>query len=206
MAAIAAALSDQADERARAKVLGTLPSGWRNHPDHHQERGFRGAHGFHLVRYRIAGGYQVEGVDDLEVGECDPLAVELTVKGVSHRFEIARFDHIRSLLSSLGPIQLEVIPRFPVATVREPAGSIHAPMPGKVIRVGVEVGDEIGAGDMLVVLEAMKMEHTLRSPHEGIVTGIECRPGDQVEAGATLVVVGQSSERQPEVDSTMAST
>ena len=38
------------------------------------------------------------------------------------------------------------------------------------------------------------------------VTGIECRPGDQVEAGATLVVVGQSSERQPEVDSTMAST
>jgi biotin carboxyl carrier protein len=62
-------------------------------------------------------------------------------------------------------------------------------MPGKVIRVEFSVGDVVSEGAVLVVMEAMKMEHTLRSPHAGNVTQVSCVPGDQVESGAVLVVV-----------------
>ena len=62
-------------------------------------------------------------------------------------------------------------------------------MPGRVIRVGAAVGDTVKAGQVLVVLEAMKMEHTLRSPHDGTVIEVDCSPDDQVEAGAVLVVI-----------------
>jgi biotin carboxyl carrier protein len=66
-------------------------------------------------------------------------------------------------------------------------------MPGKVIRVEVATGDEVRAGQVLVVLEAMKMEHTLRAPYGGTVGEVDCRAGDQVEAGAVLVVVEEAS-------------
>jgi biotin carboxyl carrier protein len=62
-------------------------------------------------------------------------------------------------------------------------------MPGKVIKVGAAQGDMVSEGDSLIVMEAMKMEHTLRAPHRGTVTSVFCAPGDQVEAGAVLVVV-----------------
>jgi biotin carboxyl carrier protein len=62
-------------------------------------------------------------------------------------------------------------------------------MPGKVIRVDAVIGATISEGSTLLVMEAMKMEHTLRAPHAGRVTQVLCAPGDQVEAGAVLVVV-----------------
>jgi len=62
-----------------------------------------------------------------------------------------------------------------------------------VVRVEANVGDSVGAGQVLVVLEAMKMEHTLRSPHDGTVLEVDCSAGDQVDAGAVLVVIGQTS-------------
>ena len=57
----------------------------------------------------------------------------------------------------------------------------------------VSVGDEVRAGQVLLVLEAMKMEHTLRAPHDGTVIEVDPAPGDQVEAGTVLLVV-ESSE------------
>jgi propionyl-CoA carboxylase alpha chain len=62
-------------------------------------------------------------------------------------------------------------------------------MPGRVIRVAVEAGDEVGAGQVLLVLEAMKMEHAVKAPHDGRVVEVDYAPGDQVEAGVVLVVV-----------------
>jgi propionyl-CoA carboxylase alpha chain len=192
VAAIAAALSDQAHEHSRARVLNTIPSGWRNSPNHHQQRAFRGDHGEYVVYYKASNGYEVEGLDDLQVIECTPDLVELSVDGMAHRFEVARYGAVRHLDSPLKPARLVTIPRFPPTETAEAPGSLHAPMPGKVIKVDVEVGDEVTEGQVLVVLEAMKMEHTLRSPHEGTVVEIDCEAGDQVEAGAILVVVSES--------------
>jgi biotin carboxyl carrier protein len=62
-------------------------------------------------------------------------------------------------------------------------------MPGKVIKLAVAEGAEVAAGDVLVVLEAMKMEHELTAPADGVVAELRVAEGDQVEAGAALAVI-----------------
>ena len=63
-------------------------------------------------------------------------------------------------------------------------------MPGKVVRVMVAAGDEVEAGQGLVVIEAMKMENEIASPRAGTVREVSVEPGQAVESGARLVVVG----------------
>jgi propionyl-CoA carboxylase alpha chain len=62
-------------------------------------------------------------------------------------------------------------------------------MPGSVVRVAAEVGVTVTAGQALVVLEAMKMEHTVATPLDGVLSALHVGPGDQVESGQPLAVV-----------------
>jgi 3-methylcrotonyl-CoA carboxylase alpha subunit len=62
-------------------------------------------------------------------------------------------------------------------------------MPGRVIAVFVEPGARITSGQALLVVEAMKMEHSLRAPRDGVVASVVCKVGDQVEEGRELVVL-----------------
>lgn len=64
---------------------------------------------------------------------------------------------------------------------------LKAPMPGLIVRTNVKVGDEVQAGQGLVVMEAMKMENELRSTSSGVVKSVLVEPGTAVEKGATLV-------------------
>ena len=73
--------------------------------------------------------------------------------------------------------------------------SLAAPMPATVVSVHAAAGDRVAAGDVLVLLEAMKMELPLRAPHAGVVTEVRCAAGDRVQPGATLVTLGESDER-----------
>ena len=73
-------------------------------------------------------------------------------------------------------------------------GAILAPMPGKVIAVDVSEGDAVTAGQRLMVLEAMKMEHALTAPFDGTVTGLEASTGGQVQVEAVLCVVEPAAE------------
>jgi biotin carboxyl carrier protein len=69
------------------------------------------------------------------------------------------------------------------------AHSITAPMPGRVVRVLVAAGDEVAAGQGIIVVEAMKMENELRSPKAGTVKNVSVAPGASVDAGKVLVVI-----------------
>jgi biotin carboxyl carrier protein len=69
------------------------------------------------------------------------------------------------------------------------AGECRAPLPGAITKVLVAVGDAVAEDDGLVVLEAMKMEHTLRAPGAGTVTQVMAVPGQQVDVGDLLVAV-----------------
>jgi propionyl-CoA carboxylase alpha chain len=81
------------------------------------------------------------------------------------------------------------VPRFTDPADAVASGSLLAPMPGTVIRVDVAEGDEVAAGQAVVVLEAMKMQHTVTAPHAGNVTTMSAQAGVQVAAGEVLAVV-----------------
>jgi acetyl/propionyl-CoA carboxylase alpha subunit len=80
-------------------------------------------------------------------------------------------------------------PRFPTHAAQTVAGGLVAPMPGKVVKVLVADGQEVTAGAALVVLEAMKMEHTVRASAAGVVRAIHVAVGDQVDTDRLLAVV-----------------
>jgi propionyl-CoA carboxylase alpha chain len=81
------------------------------------------------------------------------------------------------------------IPRFAVPDVAAVAGSLQAPLPGTIVSVRVEPGEHVAAGQVLVALEAMKMEHLIRAPHAGTVAEVRVSVGDQVETASVLLVV-----------------
>ena len=80
-------------------------------------------------------------------------------------------------------------PRFPDARARAVDGGLVAPMPGKVVKVLAAAGDAVAAGAALVVLEAMKMEHTVRAPAAGTLRALHVAVGDQVDGDQLLAVV-----------------
>jgi propionyl-CoA carboxylase alpha chain len=88
-----------------------------------------------------------------------------------------------------GSSMFEEAERFPLPGASLSAGSLVAPLPGTVVRVTVGVGDTVGTGDVLVAIEAMKMEHEVRAQGAGTVTEVHVAAGDQVDAGRLLVVV-----------------
>ena len=77
-------------------------------------------------------------------------------------------------------------PREVTAEQSAPGGSLRAPMPGKIIDVRVKDGETVSRGQPVIVLEAMKMEHTLTAPDDGTVKRVKYAIGDQVEEGVEL--------------------
>jgi propionyl-CoA carboxylase alpha chain len=190
IAAMAAALSDQAEVRSSARVLTSLPSGWRNSPGVLHRRGYLGAEGPHDVGYRMTrAGVALDGEHAPVVVDLSPDSVTLAIDGIETEFRISRYDRIRWVDSALGSARLEESPRFDESGPEEVKGSLHAPMPGVILRVDIGVGDQVTEGQVLMVLEAMKMEHSLRAPHSGTVAEIRHLQGDQVSGGETLIVI-----------------
>jgi propionyl-CoA carboxylase alpha chain len=91
--------------------------------------------------------------------------------------------------SPRGHVRLTRVPRFVDPAEAVASGSLLAPMPGTVVAVHVEPGQEVEAGQAVLVLEAMKMQHTVSAPYAGTVTEIDVKPGAQVAAGEVLAVV-----------------
>ncbi len=88
-----------------------------------------------------------------------------------------------------GDVMLQLKPRFKIPGNEVTIGGLIAPMPGKVIDVKVKKGKKVKAGDTLVILEAMKMEHSIKASEDGTVSELLISVNDQVENGALLMVV-----------------
>ncbi|WP_233491172.1 biotin carboxylase N-terminal domain-containing protein [Blastococcus sp. TBT05-19] len=197
--AVVAALAGAALRRAAAPVLAGLPSGWRNNPTAPQTTAFDGS----TVRYRLDRTGVTADVD----GEPVELTVlRTTVDGPRVRLEVeadglrgsyeVHLDGDRSYVDGPdGSTTLTELPRFPEPTASVAPGSLTAAMPGAVTRVAVAEGDRVEAGQLVLVLEAMKMEHPVVAPAAGVVQSLHVAVGAQVETGATLaVVVAETSE------------
>jgi acetyl/propionyl-CoA carboxylase alpha subunit len=196
--ALAAALANQAHRRAGAEVLTHIPSGWRNVPNARQHVTFQAGERCVEVEYRLRGNHAQAAVDGVElasvtVRECTAELVDLQVDGVRRVVTITRSGATRYADSALGSTTLVEQPRFPVAEAEAAAGSLVAPMPGTVVRVQAQAGDIVESGAVLVVLEAMKMEHPVRAPHAGVVAEVAVSAGQAVDQGAVLAVVDDTA-------------
>ncbi|RME71162.1 MAG: acetyl-CoA carboxylase biotin carboxylase subunit [Planctomycetota bacterium] len=114
--------------------------------------------------------------------------LRLEIDGCQRYWEIARADDAIWVQGGGRESALRVLPRLRRGS-REVGheGDLTAPMPGKVLRVLVEPGQEVAAGDTLVILESMKMETPVRAPEPGRVRALHVQVGEQVEGGAVLV-------------------
>lgn len=82
------------------------------------------------------------------------------------------------------------VPAAPAAVVDIVSGErVNAPMPGNILKLAVNQGDKVQAGQILVILEAMKMENEIVAPKAGTVAQVVAKVGDKVDTGATLVVI-----------------
>ncbi|TCC12504.1 ATP-grasp domain-containing protein [Kribbella soli] len=188
VSALAAALADAAGRAAPVRV----PSGWRNLASQPQRKSYRVGDVEHEVAYRLTrDGLVVDG--NITLLDTSPERVVLEVDGVRRSFDVAAYDGITCVDSSLGSVALHPVERFVDPAHQVAAGSLVAPMPGTVIRVGVAVGDVVKRGQPLLWLEAMKMEHTIAAPADGVVGELKVEAGQQVEVGAVLVVVGEEA-------------
>jgi acetyl/propionyl-CoA carboxylase alpha subunit len=193
--ALAAALAGQAGRRADAPVLRTIPSGWRNVPSEDQHVTFDTGDGTQLaVRYRFSGQTVTatingEPVTQLLLRQAAAGRVVADIDGIRREFTVRQDGDTWDVDSSLGSSQLTELPRFPHPQSRAAPGSLLAPMPGTVVRVEVAPGAQVKAGTPIVVLEAMKMKHSVSAPHDGVVTDIEVTGGQQVDVGTVLAVV-----------------
>jgi propionyl-CoA carboxylase alpha chain len=86
-------------------------------------------------------------------------------------------------------VSLTVVPRFQPPQAVAPAGALTAPMPAAVVDVRVTTGQRVAGGDVLVLLEAMKMEHHIKAPADAVVSEVCVRAGEQVALGALLLVL-----------------
>lgn len=109
--------------------------------------------------------------------------LKITVNGVAYDVQVEEVGGSASA------------PAAPVATAPKAAPAaaptsgepLNCPMPGTIISVNVSVGQQVKLGDVVVVLEAMKMENEICAPQDGTVATVECAAGDSVESGKVLV-------------------
>ncbi|MEV7206133.1 MULTISPECIES: biotin carboxylase N-terminal domain-containing protein [unclassified Streptomyces] len=183
LAPLAAALSDASTRTGRF-------GGWRNLPSQPQVKRYAVAGEEHEVRYHhTRDGLTADGVHVVHAG---PDRVVLETDGVQRRFDIARYgDRVH-----VNTTALTALPRFPDPTTQHAPGSLLAPMPGTVVRVaeGLTEGTTVQAGQPLLWLEAMKMEHKITAPVTGTLTELPVSPGRQVEMGTLLAVVEGDAE------------
>ncbi|UJW29071.1 ATP-grasp domain-containing protein [Saccharothrix sp. AJ9571] len=200
IAALVAAVAGAAANRRTATVQGRLPGGWRNVRSAPQHKRFAAGDVEFDVRYVLdRAGLRAEDHPDVELVSAQPDHVVLDLGGVRRSFAVARHEGRVYVDSALGPVVLDVVPRFADPSAALAAGSLVAPMPGNVVRIAVAAGDRVEAGAPLLWLEAMKMEHKITAPAAGVVAELPVEVGQQVELGTVLAVVRDAvQEKEPE--------
>lgn len=188
---VAVALFEQTQRRRQATVQQTIPSGWRNSPSQSQITTFvvdgeKIEAGYRLDRNGVL---TVDGFETAEILTVDEASITLQLGSISTTYWIDLGPEKVQVFTPRGSVVLHRVTRHPEIGENDVAGSLHAPMPGRVVDVNASPGEVVEQGAALVVMEAMKMEHTLRAPHQGKITEMRAAVGDQVDADAILVVI-----------------
>ncbi|GGF48824.1 acetyl/propionyl-CoA carboxylase subuit alpha [Marmoricola endophyticus] len=198
--------------RARAvadtrSVQGRIPSGWRNVVSQPQRTTWTTGEDELAVDFLPArdGGVGFPSADVEVLGEWtgrlslrvekDEATYDVTLSGTpGDPYAVADVD------TAAGHVRLELVPRFVDPADVLASGSLVAPMPGTVVAVRAEQGQQVEAGAPVLVLEAMKMQHTVTAPTAGTVTEVAVGVGAQVASGEVLAVVEAQTEGEAAAD------
>ncbi|MES1977153.1 MAG: acetyl/propionyl/methylcrotonyl-CoA carboxylase subunit alpha [Pseudomonadota bacterium] len=195
MAAASAVAQTLLDEKA---LEGNDPfsrrDGWRSHGVNVRRFEFE----FHGKPAKAELTYLHDGALRLAVGDVSGLLVFVkTAQGVDVQFAgrrmtatVYRQGEVAHVFAPVGATQITVADMLAHAGQGPTEGGrLTAPMPGKVVSFGVKAGDKVSKGQPLAVMEAMKMEHTIAAPADGVVEELLYAPGDQVAEGAELLKI-----------------
>ena len=134
--------------------------------------------------------YKVQGVDyEVEIAEVEGNIAKVNVNGIP--FEVELKQPINPT-SSLNKVKVEA-PKPVAKAPAAPAGAgspVKAPLPGTITDIKVAVGQQVNVGDVVLVLEAMKMQNNIEAEYSGQVTSIVVNKGDTVMEGAVLLTIG----------------
>ena len=189
--ALAAALAEATYASTHGRVLNRIPTAFRNVPSQPRSRAYE----IGDLNWRIEYGNQNGRLSASEtIIAATPDHVVLEIDGVAERYDVVTGSGFVDVDGPFGSVDLVPVPEFvdPADVVAE--GSLLAPMPAAVVSVAVESGQTVSKGDVVLVLEAMKMQHTITAPTDGVVSELDVSAGQQVEAGAVLAVIEQEQE------------
>ena len=133
---------------------------------------------------------------DVEVGDISTSPVEVSVDGTTYEVEVP--DSAASVASATPSISAPKTVTPAPQTISRPAiptsggdGVVRSPMPGKIVSVNVAAGASVTKGQLILILESMKMENTIASPIDGTVSVVLVAAGDAVQHGQTLAEIAQ---------------
>ena len=186
-----AALWIQGINRLNDGVSGHLPSGWTNGRIPKQNIKFNYKEEEINVTYKANkdGSFNIHNSSNAVVYEYFEDGIDIEFNGRRNFSKITISNNKILVHMPYGDILLDIIPRFVVPGMEVQAGGLVAPMPGRVIDLKVKKGSKVKAGDTLVILEAMKMEHSIKATENGVISDLFISSNDQVENGALLMVL-----------------
>ena len=149
--------------------------------------------------------YKVQGVDyEVEIAEVEGKIAKVNVNGIPFEIEMQKPINAAkhpALAATKRTAPVAAAPAAPVQSVEKPrpaapaapaagaGNAVKAPLPGTINAINVKVGDTIAVGDVVVVLEAMKMQNNIESEYAGTVTAINVTQGDSVMEGSVLLMI-----------------
>ncbi|PKL77023.1 MAG: hypothetical protein CVV27_07250, partial [Candidatus Melainabacteria bacterium HGW-Melainabacteria-1] len=202
--ALIATLADWAQREQSRQTWTGLPSGWRNSPGAHQYKGIQVGGQSLTVTYRA----RPELLFDMQVEDtryqvrllaAETQVLSLEIDGLRRHYSLAQAEAgLWIHHPALGCQWIGYAPRFPAAEGDQSHAGYSATMPGKILRVLVEVGQSVLAGQALMVLESMKMESTLCAACAGVVQQVWVSAGERVEAGTDLLLIDPIDPKVPD--------
>ena len=186
-----AAMWMQQQNRNNSNVAKFMPSGWTNGRLPNQKVTFEFENTEYDFEYKQKRDQKFLFSNNKEafIYSSDEDGIDMIFDGKRHYSRVTVSKNNILVHMPFGDVMLQLKPRFKMPGTEVTIGGLIAPMPGKVIDVKVKKGKKVKAGDTLVILEAMKMEHSIKAPEDGTVSELLISVNDQVENGALLMVV-----------------
>ena len=165
---------------------------WTNGRLPHQNISFQFENEIHKIKYSYINKESISILEkNVEIISFDNEMLECVIDDIRSQYQIYRDEDRLFVFDSFNDIQLKVLPRFVDPNTSSIEGGLLAPMPGKISEVLIKKDQKVKAGQSLMIIEAMKMEQTIKSPNAGKISKIMVKKGQQVENGESLLVIDE---------------